>query len=440
LDPTVQLIEDLTDRVLGRTEGVTLVMSAASQSEFLQHFGALQMNADVAQMPQPAGRAAFVKRLVLKLAGFAFVRQEAANRAMVGALAAVRQDISAAHAQMDHAAKLAIVAHAERESENESHSRRQAEQHRQTLRSLSEFDRDAAADREVIASMRADLDLLAASVADLTVALHLERSRRQVVDRRLAQLERPSMTAKTSPSSEDVPPGPSVLLELYERFEASFRPADADLSARFSEYLDDIRNIADDSHVTLDVGCGRGDFVSLLTRAGIRCQGIDLNPDAIAAGQSQGLNVAYGDAILYLHALKAESLSAVTAFHVAEHMEADDLITFIDEAVRALKPGGLLILETPNPTNLVVGASSFYHDPTHHRPLTPAYLAFLLQDRGLISVETRFLHPTEDFDLAKGAFHGPGQAGLSALIDDVRWALKGPQDFAVLGFRPGRGS
>jgi O-antigen chain-terminating methyltransferase len=47
-----------------------------------------------------------------------------------------------------------------------------------------------------------------------------------------------------------------------------------------------------------------------------------------------------------------------------------------------LRPGGLLILETPNPENLVVGTSSFYDDPSHLRPLPPKLLAFAVEFGG----------------------------------------------------------
>ena len=51
-------------------------------------------------------------------------------------------------------------------------------------------------------------------------------------------------------------------------------------------------------------------------------------------------------------------------------------------------------METPNPENVIVGASTFYLDPGHVRPLPPGLLSFLLEARGLASVETRFLHPS----------------------------------------------
>jgi hypothetical protein len=47
-----------------------------------------------------------------------------------------------------------------------------------------------------------------------------------------------------------------------------------------------------------------------------------------------------------------------------------------------LQPGGLLIMETPNPENLVVGANTFYLDPSHERPIPPPLLAFAAEHAG----------------------------------------------------------
>jgi O-antigen chain-terminating methyltransferase len=47
-----------------------------------------------------------------------------------------------------------------------------------------------------------------------------------------------------------------------------------------------------------------------------------------------------------------------------------------------LKPAGLLILETPNPENIVVSTTNFYLDPTHQRPIPPQLLAFLPEHYG----------------------------------------------------------
>ena len=93
--------------------------------------------------------------------------------------------------------------------------------------------------------------------------------------------------------------------------------------------------------------------------------------------------------------LPENSLNAVTAFHFIEHLGLEQLLELISEIRRTLKPGGLLIIETPNPKNLVVGACNFYSDPTHRRPLFPETLEFLIQQLGFGRTHLRYLHPVE---------------------------------------------
>jgi hypothetical protein len=95
-----------------------------------------------------------------------------------------------------------------------------------------------------------------------------------------------------------------------------------------------------------------------------------------------------------------------------------------------LRPGGCLLLETPNPTNLVMAACDFYNDPTHRSPLPPALTEYLLSTQGFGDVEVRPLHPkpspmvsTRDEDTG------------TQLQELVVQALFGPQDYAVLGYK-----
>ena len=102
----------------------------------------------------------------------------------------------------------------------------------------------------------------------------------------------------------------------------------------------------------------------------------------------------------------------------------------IFEAARhALRPGGRLLLETPNPTNLTMGACNFYLDPTHRSPMPPALTAFLVEASGFTDVEIRPLHPDDSpLDPAAGT-----PTPVEALVER---ALRGPRDYAVLGVRP----
>jgi O-antigen chain-terminating methyltransferase len=63
------------------------------------------------------------------------------------------------------------------------------------------------------------------------------------------------------------------------------------------------------------------------------------------------------------------------------------LQTLIQEALRVLKPAGLLILETPNPENLKVSSVYFYLDPSHRNPLPPDLLAFMPEYYGFARVK-----------------------------------------------------
>src|SRR5438552_2541276 len=63
------------------------------------------------------------------------------------------------------------------------------------------------------------------------------------------------------------------------------------------------------------------------------------------------------------------SVGAVSAIHLLEHLPFQDVVKLSDETVRVLRPGGVATFETPNPENLVVGACSFYLDPTHRNPI-----------------------------------------------------------------------
>ncbi|HQX08530.1 MAG TPA: methyltransferase domain-containing protein, partial [Zoogloea sp.] len=132
----------------------------------------------------------------------------------------------------------------------------------------------------------------------------------------------------------------------------------------------------------LDLGCGRGVWLELLRDHGFAAQGVDLNARAIAEAQDQGLNAQFNDALQWLRGLPDDFALAITAFHLMEHLPFSVRLALVAECARVLKPGGLLILETPNPENIWVGTHTFYHDPTHSQPLTPDSLEFLVNYHG----------------------------------------------------------
>jgi SAM-dependent methyltransferase len=219
---------------------------------------------------------------------------------------------------------------------------------------------------------------------------------------------------------------------LYADFADQFRGTAEQITAKLEGYLPDVRRLVahspDDRVRVVDIGCGRGEWLTLLQRIGVRAVGVDSHAAFVNAGRAKGLDIVEGDGIDHLRSLPATSLDLVTAFHLIEHLDIERVLTLIAAAQDALRPGGCLLLETPNPTNLQMAACDFYNDPTHRTPLPPALTAFLVSASGFDEIEVRHLHPAES-PLVK-----PGRE--RALVEGVvERALYGPQDYAVLGFK-----
>lgn len=168
---------------------------------------------------------------------------------------------------------------------------------------------------------------------------------------------------------------------FYCSFEDRFRGSRELIKSRLRKYLPFILPLKTiyEERIIVDLGCGRGEWLELITEAGFQAQGVDLNDGMLDACIAAGLSTKKEDAIKYLQSLQDESILVVSGFHIIEHIPFDALKTLVMEAFRVLKPGGLLILETPNPENLKVSETDFYLDPTHQRPVPPQLLHFLAE-------------------------------------------------------------
>ena len=167
--------------------------------------------------------------------------------------------------------------------------------------------------------------------------------------------------------------------DFYRAFEDKYRGSRQLINSRLKAYLPFVETVADHypNAEMLDLGCGRGEWVELMGEQGFSAKGVDLDDGMLSECRKIGLDVETADAIEYLRQLPNESQVVISAFHLVEHIDFESLLTLVDESLRVLVPGGLLILETPNPENLIVGTSSFYLDPTHEKPLPPNLLAFI---------------------------------------------------------------
>jgi len=226
---------------------------------------------------------------------------------------------------------------------------------------------------------------------------------------------------------EELPPGFDA---LYLAFEETFRGSSEEIKQRLEVYLDPLERAGAGTadRPVLDLGCGRGELIDMLTERGWRASGIDLNPEVVRRCRERGLQVEEGEALTHLRVLPSASLGAVVGLHLLEHLGLGTIIELLGEAYRVLRPGGIAILETPNPENVVVGSTNFWLDPTHERPLHPLALKFLAGSRGFDPVEVLRLNPVPHDEQVTDDEE-------SAIVRRFNKYFFGARDFAIVGHK-----
>jgi O-antigen chain-terminating methyltransferase len=439
----VSKIRELSDAALGRTSAQPTLAPRVNREQLDADLDVLAHHANVDEMPTPAGSLPALKRAVLRAGAFNWSRQRAVNVSTRNAFCFILAELDELRASITQNDRRATAALASAESEIDEirRSSPSAEEHRaldrrvgvlhQHVDDVTTWSTDL---HSTVQQLSADVASLKAGQLAIQTGLNTEVRHTSALRTELARFR----LGDTAMAFDQPTPLSNDVAELYARFEASFRPSDTELEQRFEDYLDILGELRESVHPLVDLGAGRGEFVAVLVAHGIPARGIDFSADAVEEAQQNGRPVEFAEAVAYLSKLESESLAAVTAFHLIEHLEPEVVLHLLDESLRVLRPGGLLIVETPNPTNLNVGAAAFYHDPTHLRPVTPTYLEFLVRDRGFTDVATRFLHPLPEFGLELTVKDGGFDGATKMLLQDLRWALKGPQDYAVLARRAPR--
>jgi len=241
--------------------------------------------------------------------------------------------------------------------------------------------------------------------------------------RRMSATQSPALGAPAS-----LPQAPTVIDDaLYISLEDHFRGDKATVHQRQMEYLPYISHIVSDQFPLVDLGCGRGEWLQVLKENDISARGIDSNTACVAECTENGLSASLGELLDTLTQLPDASCGSITMFQVLEHLPFDVVVNVLRESRRVLIPGGVFIGEVPNSETLRVGASTFWIDPTHQRPLFPAVLAFLASSVGFTGVTGKYsspLAPTPDLT-------GLPDSATKTILD-LHHAINGPGDFALI--------
>jgi O-antigen chain-terminating methyltransferase len=150
--------------------------------------------------------------------------------------------------------------------------------------------------------------------------------------------------------------------------------------------------------------------------------------------REKGLNAVLGDAFAHLGALPDDSVGGVFAAQIIEHFSPRRIIELVKLCHRKLAPGGALVLETPNPTCLMVFANSFCKDPSHVQLAHPDTMEFLLETTGFHEIEVKFLAPVDPaLRIPPLEIAGADVERFNGGIERLNALLYGFQDYAVIG-------
>lgn len=138
----------------------------------------------------------------------------------------------------------------------------------------------------------------------------------------------------------------------------------------------------------LDLGCGYGALVHFARQEGYpHVRGVDGARDQVEAAATLGIEgVEHGDLMDALRRTPAASVDVAIAFDVLEHFDTAELLRFVDEVHRVLRPSGRWLIHVPNGESPFFGRVR-YGDLTHRTAFTATSLRQLLEASGFSRVD-----------------------------------------------------
>lgn len=161
----------------------------------------------------------------------------------------------------------------------------------------------------------------------------------------------------------------------------------------------------DNQSAMLEVGCGYGRLLRFFSKRGYtNVTGLDVSPEQVELARKIHPNVVQGNALELLKKYTGE-FDLIIAIDLIEHFYKDEVMHFLDGCHQALRPGGRLIIQTPNadsPFSLVYRYGDFAHEVCFN----PRSLSCLMGLSGFTTIEVRET--------------GPVPCGF---LSSVRWVL-----------------
>lgn len=156
------------------------------------------------------------------------------------------------------------------------------------------------------------------------------------------------------------------------------------------------------------LACGYGRLVHFFTSRGYTSvTGVDISPQQVALARALHPNIVEADIRHFLEG-KGNEIDLLTGLDIVEHFKKDETLPFFEAAFRALRPGGRLVLQTPN-ADSPFALHHIYNDFTHETAYQPRLLGQIYGLTGFVDAEARE--------------QGPVARGLLSTVRAWLWAI-----------------
>lgn len=132
----------------------------------------------------------------------------------------------------------------------------------------------------------------------------------------------------------------------------------------------------------VDLGCGRGRFLLFAARRGLEVLGVDDDEWSIRQCEEIGVQARLSSIWDFLEK-GGGSFEAISAIHLVEHFQPEDVTRMLVGVKRKLAHEGRFLIVTPNFKDPNVSSEIFWLDRTHVRPYPLPLLAGMCEEQGL---------------------------------------------------------
>ena len=213
----------------------------------------------------------------------------------------------------------------------------------------------------------------------------------------------------------------------YAAFEDHFRGDTAEVAKAQSRYLTLFPPPSEPGRV-VDIGCGRGEMLSLLAAEGHDVIGVDPDEGMVQVCTEAGLPAVVDDGIHFLSRTPENSLKGIFCAQVVEHLITPELEQLVRLALQTLREGGVLVVETINPRSSFALGNHFFADTSHVRPVHPETLRFICEQVGFRQVQLEERSPHPSLALTGDLPVGPLGEAVDVLLKNVF----GFQDYVIV--------